>query len=43
MTVQVLKHDSIIFQGQDLFPFLSIIIKVNGIKFGIIFAFQTTF
>lgn len=43
MTVQVLMYGFIIFQGQDLFPLLSIVIKVNGIKFGFIFAFQTTF
>ena len=42
-TVQILKYDFIIFQGQDLFPLLSTVIKVNGIRFGIIFAFQTTF
>ena len=43
MTVQILKYDYIIFQGQDLFPLLRITIKVNGIRFGFIFAFQTTF
>ena len=42
-TVQILKYDFITCQGQDLFPLLSIIIKVDGIRFGIIFAFQTTF
>ena len=33
MTVQMLKYDYIIFQGQDLFPLLSSIIKVYEIRF----------
>ena len=30
-TVQILKYDFITCQGQDLFPLLSIVIKVDGI------------
>lgn len=37
--VPMLKGDFIIFEGQDLFPLLRIVIKTNGIRFGIAFAF----
>ena len=40
--VWILKDDFITFQGQDLFPLPRLVIKINGIRFGIIFAFHTT-
>lgn len=38
--VQMLKGDFIIFEGQDLFPLFRTVIKTNGIRFGIVFAFH---
>lgn len=38
--VQMLKGGYIIFEGQYLYPLLRIVIKINGIRFGIVFAFH---
>lgn len=42
-TVQILKYDFITCQGQDSFPLLSIVIKVDGIDLVLYLPFKQPF